>query len=246
MSMLRALAAVFVVFVVADVRAEEPCPEPSGDASADEDSARRMFDSGLALEPSDPQGALVELHCAQKHADKPAIALRIGTIAERLGNRREAITAFEHYLELAGDSAPDRRQLSARIATLRGELEGERSKPVKRDAPPIEEGDQGIFVAGWVLTGAGLVLAIAGGVLLSVAKEQNDEVEALQPGTVAWDSDEARGTFEAAERNQALGIVGLAVGGAMMVGGVVMSVLSRPRVRAAVTTGPGLVVRLSF
>jgi hypothetical protein len=212
------------------------CAAPSGEPSEDEESARKMFNDALALEASDPKDALERLRCAQRHADKPAIALRMGTIAERLRDRREAIAAFERYLALAGDSAPDREQLRERIVGLRRELERERAKPAPAPAPapqPTSQGDEGVFIAGWVVGSVGVGVAIAGAVLLAVAKDQSDSVAAIPPGTVAWDSDEARDTFEAAERHQALGIAGLVIGGALIAGGVVMTVLSRPRVSVA-------------
>lgn len=213
------------------------CPAPTQDPERDEEVARKMFNDALALEPSDPNAALERLRCAERHADKPAVALRIGTISERLGFDAEAVAAFEHYLELAGDSAPDREQLNARIASLRKKM---------REREMEEGGDERLFVTGWVVSGVGIAVGVAGGVLLAIAKQQSDEVRAIEPGTVAWDSDEARGTFEAAERNQALGIAGLVVGGALIVGGVLLSVFTRPQVRAAITTGPGARVTVSF
>jgi hypothetical protein len=202
------------------------CPSPSGEPSRDEAEARRMFHEALAIEAGDPHGALEQLRCAQQHADKPAVALRRATVEERLGNKAEAIASFEHYLDLAGEEAPDREQLRARIEALRGEAPPDEGPPSEPE--PVEEGDRNAFVAGWVLTGAGVALAVAGAVFLGVAKQQSDEVHGIEPGTQAWTPD-AQHTFEAAQRNQVIGIVGLAVGGAAAVGGVVLSVTMRPR-----------------
>ncbi|HZO15938.1 MAG TPA: hypothetical protein VFB62_21845 [Polyangiaceae bacterium] len=213
------------------------CPAPSHDPERDEEVARKMFNDALALEPSDPNAALERLRCAERHADKPAVALRIGTISERLGLYADAVAAFESYLELAGDSAPDRDRLKARIASLRKKM---------REREAEEGGDQRLFVTGWIVSGVGIGVGVAGGVLLAIANEQSDEVRGIEPGTVAWDSEEARGTFEAAERNQALGIAGLVVGGALIVGGVLLSVFTRPQVQAAMTTGPGARVTVTF
>jgi hypothetical protein len=85
--------------------------------------ARSLFDEALRVERSDPQLAIEILSCARRLADKPSISLRIGTIAERLGNLELAVEGFERYLKLAGDLAPDREPMQKRIDGLREKLE---------------------------------------------------------------------------------------------------------------------------
>ena len=196
--------------------AQQRCPGPSGDARRDEQQARALFDQALQLEPAQPEAALDALACAERLASKPAVALRIGTIAERLGRRELAADAFERYLELAGNLAPDAEQMRARIAQLR-KVAGESTRPAAAVDP--ERGD-GQRLAGWVLTSAGAALAVIGVVLLTVAKVHSDEVHALASGTTAWDSEEARGSYESALREETLGAIGLIAGGSVAALGV--------------------------
>jgi len=194
------------------------CPEPTGDATHDRAEAKKLFERALMMEPSDPSMALEHLRCAERLAPRAAIALRMGTIEERLGNLEAAADAFERYLELAGEHAPDREPMKERIAGLRAQAAEQAHHPEDNALPAGDEpaGSETQAVAGWVVGGAGLAFVIVGAALLGAAKAHSDEVHDIEPGTTAWTADEASGTFEQAETEQAVGIVGLAVGGSLM------------------------------
>jgi len=203
------------------------CSEPSEDPQRNRRSAKALFEQALMMEPSAPTRALETLRCAEKLAPRAAIALRIGTIAERLGRIAEAADAFERYLELAGDHAPDIEPMRERILKLRAQLKAQeeqkaqasQGRPSERDASS-SSGTQSVI--GWVAGGTGLAFAIVGVALLGAAKAHSDSVHDIAPGTTAWSSDEASETIEQAELEQDMGIVGLAVGGSLLALGVVL------------------------
>ena len=232
----------------ARARTAEPaqCQAPTGDRSKDVAEARRLFDQALGLEPAEPEAALRTLFCAERLTANAAVALRIGTIAERLGRYAAAAAAFERYLARAGAQAPDAEQMRERIRVLRDKAAAPGPGPVPEPTPPpgpeaapAEPGAApGQELAGWVLGAGGLALGITGIVLLGVAKAQADRVHDIEPGTVAWDSDEARGRFETAEIEQTLGIVGVVVGGTAVALGVVLLATADGSPQATATLGP--------
>jgi hypothetical protein len=152
------------------------------------------------------------LFCAERLTANAA-----GTIAERLGRHAAAAGAFERYLERAGDQAPDAEPMRERIRRLRAKAATEAPRPAA-----VPSADSAQQLAGWALGASGLGLGIIGAVLLGVAKAHSDEVHELAPGTVAWDSDEARGLLQRAQREQAAGIVAVVVGATAAALGVVL------------------------
>ncbi len=141
---------------------------------------------------------------------RPAVALRIGIIADRLGRYRQAIDAFRNYLKRLQNAAPDQAEIEARISKLLT-LEAKKAEQQAAAADPRPR------TLGVVLAAAGGVVFIAGGGLLIAAKVHNDQVHDIEPGTTSWDSEEARNLFEQAELEQSLGL-GLLIGGGLMIG----------------------------
>lgn len=222
-----------------------PCPPPSDAPAKDEQQARSLFEQALRLEPGAPEQALELLQCADGLAPKPAVALRIGTIAERLGQRELAASAFQNYLNRAGDEAPDAAQIRTRIAELRAAPDGEPNET----APAGTDDGAPQVIAGWVLVGTGAALAVAGAVLLGVAKSTSDDVHDLAPGTTYWTDDEAQGKLETAQTEQSIGIVGLVSAGTLAaLGAVLLATLPEPSpVAVSGTLGPrGWVMTLAF
>ena len=215
----------------------------------DEKKAQELFEEALRREPADPKRALDLLSCAEELVDKPAIALRMGIIAERLGQYELAVKSFERYLALAGDTAPDRVEMRGHIARLEEKLA--KPPPVEEPVPvaPIPDQPKKTPIAGWALAGGGGVLMVLGGVLLWTAKQRSDDVHAIEPGTTLWNSEEARAEFDQAKREQTLGILSLALGAAASTVGVVLIVSAESDVSAtAVATPDGArgSVRLRF
>ena len=221
-----------------------------------------MYDQATQREAADPEGALVLYRCAQALVHRPAIALRIGTVEERLAHAQAAVDAFESYLALAGRDAADAPEMRRHIEQLR-----ERIASAAQGAPGVEAGaapagpapepkdDLKVApsvhasppLAGWVIGAAGLGLAAAGGVLLAVALHQSDEVAALPRGTV-WGTG-AAGTYDAALRNQTLGLAFVAVGAAGLVAGAIVLWIGGKPVEVRAMASPGATAisgRLSF
>jgi tetratricopeptide (TPR) repeat protein len=235
------------------------CPEPGASPKRNQAQAKELFEQALRVEPSDPARALDTLRCAETLAPRAAIALRIGTIAERLDRLSEAADAFERYLELAGDDAPDAAKMGERIRKLRARVKAQELPPEPEEPAPDGDAEGGGVqsVVGWVAGGTGLALGIVGVALLGAAKAHSDSVQDLPPGTTAWSSDEASGTIEQAELEQTVGIVGLVVGGALLGLGAVLILTDADgddgddgTEIALVSTvdgrGPGMLIRVQF
>jgi hypothetical protein len=205
------------------------CPEDTGKPKQMEQKGQALFEEALRREPADPARALELLLCVQRFADKPAVALRIGIVAERLGKTALAVASFERYLALAGADAPDRAEMQAHIERLREKLPKQTPEPRAEPQPdpipePVIPGAEPRKrpIAGWALTAGGGVLVILGGVLLWTAKQRSDDVHDIEPGKTFWNSEEARSEHEQAKREQALGILSLALGAAAATVGVVL------------------------
>jgi hypothetical protein len=222
-----------------------------------EQKGKALFEEALRREPADPRGALELLLCVQRFADRPAVALRIGIVAERLGKYELAIRSFERYLALAGDAAPDRAEMTEHIARLRARLAAPKPlprpqpepspEPQPAPSPPVSDAPPPI--AGWALAAGGGGLIVLGGILLFTAKQRSDDVHDIEPGTVFWNSEEARAEFEQAKREQTLGVVSLAVGAAAATVGVVLIVSAQHDVSAGASASSDGVrgnVRLRF
>lgn len=211
------------------------CPAPE---AGREKIARTIFDEGVQIEASDPEGALVRYRCASTLAVKPAIELRIGVVAERLHRDEVAIVAFERYLELAGASAPDAESMRQHVRDLKAKRDRElaerrraRPKPDETTGPPPppphDEATPPGAYAGWGLAGLGVLLGAVGTGFLVAAKSQSDDVHALPAGT-PWASEQARGAFESAESKETTGTVLLVVAPLAIAAGVVLIFTNKP------------------
>jgi len=214
------LVPALLAFSPSMARAASPeCPKDTGNTKEMEQKGRALFEEALRREASDPRSALEILSCVQRFADKPAVSLRMGIIAERLGNKKLAVSSFERYLALAGSTAPDRVEMQQHIEQLRAELgmtpppETKPDEPVEPPPPPeVPREKRRDATPGWIITGAGVALIAVGGVLLISAKNRNDDVHSIEPGTTYWNSGEARDQIDTAKREQLFGIIGVAAG----------------------------------
>lgn len=242
---ITALALASALLTVAPaVRADRvECPADTGNAKEMENKGRALFEEALRREASDPRTALEILSCVQRFADKPAVSLRLGIIAERLGNKKLAVTAFERYLALAGDAAPDRKEMQEHIDQLRRQV-GVKEPPPPRPEPKPEPAPRPAdevarsATPGWILTGAGAAVMAVGGVLLLSAKKRNDDVHAIEPGTTYWNSARAKDELDTAKREQLLGTVGVVLGVATAAVGVWWVVDSSSGPAAQAQVGP--------
>lgn len=216
--MTRAVFVSLAVLATANPALGFDCPAPKHDGS-DEANAKQAFESAVQLESSDPDAALERLDCAELLFPRPVIALRIGSLAEKRKNWSRAADAYERYLRMSGDSAPDRVQMEERIRVLR-ERAARYSSQDPNATPQIrapgrraDPGTRGSTLPGWVLVGSGAALAVVGGLFLLSAKNKSDEVHDVSPDSnTAWKSSDGEDRLDAAKRDQLIGLIGLGLG----------------------------------
>ena len=240
----------------AQPRADESCPPPplpTGQAA--ENRARKIFQYAVGIEATQPREAFDLYKCARRLSDRPVIALRLGTLAETLGDTDTALVALTNYLELAGADAPDADDIRKRLEALRETKRASEpgvvvsgtpiedaslKKPVKADPAPATSsgGASTRTLAGLATAGAGVVVAGISGYLLYDARAKSEELAKTPPGRVFWDSPQGEGKLQTARGRQTLGIVGVSVGGALIVGGLVVWLTGSPPKQVEMTAGP--------
>jgi hypothetical protein len=220
----------------AHAEGEARCPTPKSAKERDRVSVE-LFDRAIAKEAADPDAALELLRCADTLADRPAIALRRGLIAERIGKNDEAITSLERYLALAGDYAPDKAEMQRHIARLKSALaspEDPAPEPAP-DRPPSPEPDRSRpssrkTTAGIVTLGVSGALLVTGGVLLYSAKKKSDAVHDVDPSSrTPWQSADGEERLDAAKSQQTWGFIALGVGVLGAAAGAYLVVDASPR-----------------
>jgi tetratricopeptide (TPR) repeat protein len=190
------------------------------------------------------------------HGILPAIA----TAYERKGDKAEAIRALEEYLRRA-PNAPDREKIERRVRNLNEQLAHEQPAPSAQAplaptasaAPPAPAAPEASATISplaaapapvdvgakpsrsplpWVLTGAGGVVAIAGGALLAVGNSDISTASSSCPTrkgcpTSIADKGNTGRTLEA------IGWAGVGVGGAALATGVILLILQASSTQAA-------------
>jgi hypothetical protein len=205
------------------------CPSPPPDPAGAEKLARSLWDEALTVEPSDPSGALERLRCAQKATDRPAIALRIAVISERLGDDEAALASFERYLTLAGPDAPDAAATKQHIEELRARIREQKQRaetpPQPTPKPPADTGFRGPPLASWIAGGVGLAGLAAFTAFALLAESEDAKLEGCSPNCgdpALLDEEERR------DRYATIANVSLAVGAAGIVAaGVIWLVAPR-------------------
>jgi tetratricopeptide (TPR) repeat protein len=183
------------------------------EASPMEDLARAHFNTGsVAFGAGRYSEALVEFQKAYELSQRPKLLYNIGVASDRLRRDREALAAFEQYLQRVPE-APERAEVEARIAVLRDVVNtpssttppasgaaaatteaAETSAPTdaieSTDADPQPASHPS--VAQWLVLGASGVMAVTGGVLLTVALLDKSAVESPSDGVGLDEIDSAR------------------------------------------------------
>lgn len=200
---------------------ETRCPTPKSAKDKDRASVE-LFNRAIAKEAADPDAALELLRCADALADRPAVALRRGLTAERLGKNDEAITSLERYLVLAGNYAPDRPEMERHIARLKSaQAKPEDPEPEPEPEPDVAPSSEPERpsrsstkkTAGIVTLGVGGALVVVGSVLLYSAKKKSDAVRDVDPASrTPWQSADGKERLDAAKQQQTWGFIALGVG----------------------------------
>jgi tetratricopeptide (TPR) repeat protein len=175
--------------------------------------------------------ALEAFKLAYLKFESPAFLYNIAQCHRQLGEKSEALRFYQTYVRMSPGGA-DQAEVETIITALKKQIEEESRAAPSIGAPPPEaaprpeitvarppaRGRRPLKIAGAVLGGVG-VAALATGIAVSVLSRQAaDELTQLGRDRLPFDpAKEAEG-----ERNQVLGGVFIAVGGAVVVGGVAL------------------------
>lgn len=161
------LASIFVSCPLGSASAQEESVESADER---EEQARAVFQAGrVAYGNGDFESALEYFRRALELSDRPALLFNVGMAATQLRRDREALEAFEAFLEAEPD-APNAAQVRARIEVLRRSLQAE-PEPEAEPGQPAG-GDLVPALVAFGAAGAGLVaFAITGGLALAQSSE---------------------------------------------------------------------------
>jgi tetratricopeptide (TPR) repeat protein len=185
-----AIAAAVAVTLSGSVAEAQPPPRAQP-TPAQLTEARRWFETGRErYEQGEWRSALESFRRAYDLTGSPEVLFNIGQCADRLRMDRDALAAFELYLERLPD-APDRPNVESRIQVLRAEIARhdevtrqrdaaraerarlERERRLRGGSPGTDEGDGTLLGQWWFWTV--IVVAIAGGVTAGVLLSQENE-----------------------------------------------------------------------
>ena len=211
-------------------------------SAAELGEARRQFELGVAeYEAGQLESALVRFSRAHALSHAAELLYNVATVHERLRHDEEALQAYEAYLEAVPDAA-DRETIEARVRILRDAIAPEPEPeptieapvvvlpidPIRVDAPAPSASDP----APWILTGTGLAVAAAGGVLVALGAMDASTVTSTTSWADAASARDRSPTFTGA------GLAAIGVGAVTAVIGIVWGTTqssSAPRL----AIGPG-------
>jgi hypothetical protein len=263
-------AAVASVLATADVARAEPAPDalpgvtdepepPPDDSSVRDDDQLQRAMAAFARGSDNYNRAMYQealgdfLEAATLYAS-PDFQYNIALCYEKLDKPEEAIAAFQTYLKTKKD-IPDRANVEDRIRRLQAMIESGQKPSDMNDEPtdtpppaPAAKSGRGLVIGGAVMTGVGAALALGGGLGLGLAaKKRSDDLDAVQTGgnpddvTFGGASD-----LEDEGKRLELGqIVTVAIGGAIVIGGVAMLAIGLSRNKKA-KAGPRAALTPSF
>jgi hypothetical protein len=182
----RAVAPVVALVIVcagAAAQAQTTGQAPT-DPEAIDVNARRLFEAARqAYEERRFADALAYFQQVFALTPRPRLQYNIGLCQEHLGQRDAAIAAYEAYL--AGEpTAPNRVEVESRLAVLRGASPAATSATTTTvettattTTPAAGPGPEG-----WIVFGASLGVAVAGGALIGVGGADYAAVTGLPDG----------------------------------------------------------------
>jgi tetratricopeptide (TPR) repeat protein len=226
---------------------DEPDPPPDDSSVRDDDQLQRAM-AAFARGSDNYNRAMYQealgdfLEAATLYAS-PDFQYNIALCYEKLDKPEEAIAAFQTYLKTKKD-VPDRANVEDRIRRLEAMVESgqkpsdmDDGKPV--DTPPPAQNSnagRGLVIGGAVLAGVGAALALGGGLGLGLAaKKRSDDLDAAQTGGNPDDLTFAEASdLEDKGKSLELGqIVTVAIGGAIVIGGVAMLAIGLSKAKKA-------------
>jgi tetratricopeptide (TPR) repeat protein len=121
----------FCVVLVARVAAAQPVGDP------DTEAARRHFFAGSKLyNEGRYEEAIAEFETAWRIKPLPALDFNIGRCHDRLEHWREALDAYQHYID-AAPTAPDAAEVRERITVLTARVNTPPAPPEAAPAPVV-------------------------------------------------------------------------------------------------------------
>jgi tetratricopeptide (TPR) repeat protein len=255
-SLLHAVAAAFLLLAlaaVASAKAYPPCdrkPSPADieGAKGAHKAAETHYNKGRYDRAIAAWEDAYNFDCTAHR-----LLINIGNAYEKLGQRQNAIEAFETYLDRAGDNAdPTIADKVANLKALQSQDQNPPPPPPTATAtgtdtgtgppppPPDTAADPG--PGPWILVGAGAALTIAGVVMLAVGIDKINEADDECPNRKNCDPEIADLGNEG-RTLQGIGIAGAAVGVAAVGAGLLWYFLTgddspAPATARAVTVQP--------
>jgi outer membrane biosynthesis protein TonB len=178
----------------------------------DVERAKALFREGYELAVEEKWAeALEKLEASRSLIERPSTVFNIGTTLLRLGRAKDAVAAFERFLEIAATEDPAREEALSLLAEAKQTVKAEEPPPVPPEPPPMAEPieapppkpieaapepritavervppeDEDDFVGGtvfWVIVGAGVVAVIGGAIAVGLAARPGEEEP--YPGTL--------------------------------------------------------------
>lgn len=220
-------------------------------AQGDTDLAKGYYKLGVDLyNRADYEEALVQFQKAYKHSGKATLFHNIARCYESLGRHEEAVKHYERFLKEG--NPPDPGMIKARITNLRRLIEKKKAKkpqpasrPVKPASQPVGTGPKPkppiveprpvpippapgrpLRTTGWVMVGVGGASLVAGLIFGGLASDMADTLEKQNSANPPVEYDAGIQEDEETGRTlQALQILTLAVGGAVVATGVVLLIV---------------------
>lgn len=176
-----AIAAFLAAIAICSVAAAQ-----TPDETPEEAEARLHFEDGrLAFAEGRNEIALSEFTAAYEISQRPELLYNIGLVEDRLRHDRDALDAFERYLEALPD-AENRASVESRIRVLQQAIAQQQALEMQAsqfpDTPPTQqEGDPWASPALWVMLGL-VVVAVGVGIGVVVGLSQDPGTAPVMPG----------------------------------------------------------------
>jgi len=227
---LLVVVSVLLASLVATSHADAQASRASRDAI---EVAKKEFAAGTqAYAEGDFEQALARFRRAFDLTGSPDLLYNIATVSDRLRLDRQALDAYEGYLEARPESA-DREHIESRIDVLRSAIEKRRraeldaeieaqkaaleaAARVKAERPLTQHVGPG--PGPWITIGVGSASVVAGAVLFGLGQRDQNEVESAPPGS-SYSSVED--LADRGPKRTKAGIALMALGGAGVLGGVI-------------------------
>ncbi|MBA3501085.1 MAG: hypothetical protein H0T65_11960 [Deltaproteobacteria bacterium] len=201
------------------------------EARAEYDEGRRLYDAGKHLDAAARFERAYEIEADPVYLFNIGQAYRLAVICTK------ALDAYRRYLEQA-PAAPNRAAVEAHQQELAGCAPEPQPEPAPLPTPagPEPEGGRsgnGLRIAGLVTIGGGAVAMLAGGYFAyQVRRDESDREDLFRAPNNTYDEGAAREIDDRGARHQKWMIAGLATGGALIVGGVVLYLVGGASERA--------------